>query len=98
MWEKRERMLDEFWMRWKKEYLNELRFQSKTRNGSADRIKPGTVVLLEDPNKPRLLWSLARIEQVHPGRDQKVRSCTIRLPSELVTRRPVQRLYPLEAD
>ncbi|GFS94030.1 integrase catalytic domain-containing protein [Nephila pilipes] len=53
------------------------------------------IVLLEDNNKRRSYWNLARVLKVIPGRDRQIRLAIIKTEnSELL--RPVQRLYRLD--
>ena len=57
-------------------------------------------MLLEDQDKPRGFWRLARVEKLLAGKDDKVRGAEIRVstPTGQPTTlgRPVQALYPLE--
>ncbi|GFT64858.1 integrase catalytic domain-containing protein [Nephila pilipes] len=60
-------------------------------------IKVDEIVLLEDNNKRRSYWNLARVLKVIPGRDGQIRLALIKTEnSELL--RPVQRLYRLELE
>ena len=56
------------------------------------------MVLLEDQDKPRGFWKLARVEKLLVGKDNKVRGAQVRVsaPKPCTLRRPVQALYPLE--
>uniref|UniRef100_T1JAJ3 DUF5641 domain-containing protein n=1 Tax=Strigamia maritima TaxID=126957 RepID=T1JAJ3_STRMM len=60
-------------------------------------VKIGDVVLIQDENQPRSSWQMGQVEQTFLGRDNKVRSCEIRLSTGKKLRRPVQRLCLLEA-
>ncbi|XP_064470123.1 uncharacterized protein LOC135384870 [Ornithodoros turicata] len=96
-WRHKQKIADMFWRRWKQEYLLELRSAHQTNATECfPKLSEGDVVLLHDHKTPRHIWKLARVNEVHPGRDGNVRSCTVRLPNETITRRPVQLLYPLE--
>ena len=94
-------VLNHFWRRWSREYLLELR-ESHRRQASKDRppIKVGDVVLLEDQDKPRGFWRLARVMKLLDSKDNNVRGAEIRLSTPTgrptTLRRPVQALYPLE--
>ena len=96
-WRYRQRIVNMFWIRWKREYLMELRSAhcSSPVKGPSD-LKPGDVVLVNEDKLPKHLWKLGRITEVYVGRDGKVRSCLVMLPSKITLRRPVQLLYPLE--
>jgi len=85
-----------FWNRWTKDYLLQLRsFHERSyKRGFIPRV--GDVVLVNDPNRPRLLWKSAVVVEHIVGRDKLIRSCVLRLPSGDTLKRPVQLLYPLE--
>ena len=91
--------LDRFWKRWTTKYLIGLRESHSNftqKRSSSVEIRTGDIVVIHDEKKSRGLWSLGRIEQVLPGRDDKLRSATVRVftggrRSKLL-RRPVQRL------
>lgn len=73
-------VLNHFWRCWSHEYLLELRESHRCRVAK-DRtpIKVGDVVLLEDQDKPRGFWRLARVEKLLSGKDDKVRGAEIRV-------------------
>jgi hypothetical protein len=54
----------------------------------------GDIVIVHEDNIPPLCWSLGRIEAVHPGRDGKVRTVSVRTKSGVV-KRSVHKLSPL---
>lgn len=56
-------------------------------------FKVGDFVLLHEDKQPKHMWKMGRIEETFMGRDGKIRSCAVRLPSRLILRRPVQLLY-----
>lgn len=96
LWRKRLREISSFKKRWQHEYLQQLRSAHHQPKMFSSDIKPGDVVLLHDSSLQRMFWRLAVIEEVYPGRDNKIRSCQIRLNDGKRLRRPVQFLYPLE--
>ena len=86
-----------FWKRWCHEYLTVLREQDRiTGKGlSANKIRIGDVVLVEDSTLPRLKWRLALVETVHQGNDGLVRSVNIKTSTGRKSR-PISKLYPVE--
>ncbi|XP_064463610.1 uncharacterized protein LOC135374602 [Ornithodoros turicata] len=96
-WCHRQRIADHFWRRWHREYLLHLRSAHVSKPVGYHSLKEGDLALLHEDKVPRNLWKTVRIVTLHKGRDDKVRACTIKLPTGNVTRRPVQLLYPLEA-
>ena len=60
--------------RWMTEYLVTLQGYHA---GQAVPVRAGNVVLLVDDSKWRLLWRMARVLQLYPGRDGKSRIALI---------------------
>ncbi|XP_064479343.1 uncharacterized protein LOC135392568 [Ornithodoros turicata] len=94
-WSDRQMVLATFWKRWSKGYLAELKTRPSTRGRKAT-IEEGELVLLQETMLPRQQWKMARVEQCFVGRDGKVRSCMLKLPSGITLKRRIQLLYPLE--
>lgn len=91
-----QRMKDLLRARFRSEYLGQLR-QETIRNYKSKPLQVGEIVLLEDDNKKRTYWNLARVTKVIPGRDGQIRLALVKTSnSELL--RPVQRLFRLELD
>ena len=88
--------LQQSWTRrWVQEYLPSLQPRPKWQKRH-DNLQPGCLVLLQKENQKRHLWPLAKIEEVHVGRDGHVRSATLRDGKNNVIRRPIQNLVLLE--
>lgn len=91
-----QKLRDDLRKRFRSEYLGELR-QPKNKKLKLNELSVGDVVLVEDQNKKRSCWSLARITELIKGKDGLNRLARIKVgDSELL--RPVQRLYLLELD
>ena len=61
----------------------------------------GGIVFMKEQGTSRCLWRMARIEELLPGRDGKVRSAKIRVLTKetkkpTLLRRPIQLLIPTE--
>lgn len=91
----RNKLLKHLWLRWKKEYLLELRSLHHYPTARDKGLKVDDIVIVEEPNASRCVWTLGRITEVYPGRDGLVRACRVQTQGGKITR-PVQRLYPLE--
>ncbi|XP_058448973.1 uncharacterized protein LOC131428930 [Malaya genurostris] len=65
-----------FWKRWLAEYLPEM--QNRQKWYKITKIRPGALVLINNPNVPPMQWPLGRIIRTHPGDDNIVRVVTIR--------------------
>ena len=94
--------LNQFWRRWRHEYLVELREAHRFNNGASTGIPIAVndLVIVHNENQPRGFWKIAKVEGTIVGRDGKVRGATVRMSSgdgkTTVLQRPVSLLYPLE--
>ena len=88
------RLIQQFWQRWKCEYLTSLREFHKASGSNERVIKKGDIVIVHD-DKSRLHWRLAVVEDLIEGNDGLVRAAHIRM-SNYKTTRPIVKLYPLE--
>ncbi|KAG5870011.1 hypothetical protein JTB14_023053 [Gonioctena quinquepunctata] len=82
-----DRMVQDFWNRWRLEYLSSLQIRKKWNNQHPN-IAVGTVVILKTDNAPPLHWPLAVVTAVHPGSDGVVRNVTLKT-SKGIFMRPV---------
>lgn len=75
-WRRVQFLANEYWTRWKKEYLLNLQHRQKwnkdRRNASINDI-----VILHDDTAPRNQWKLAKVTEVYPGQDGRVRRCKL---------------------
>ena len=72
-WRRVQHLTNEFWSRWKKEYLTSL--QPRSKNCSKRRnFQVGDIVLLKEADVSRNSWPLARIVDIHCDDGQNVRS------------------------
>ncbi|XP_066919725.1 uncharacterized protein [Clytia hemisphaerica] len=91
-WRRVQHLSNEFWSKWRKEFLSHLQSRSKWTN-SKRNMKEGDVVLLKDDSY-RNEWKRAVVTRAHESDDGVVRSVTIRLnKTEYV--RPVNKLVVL---
>jgi hypothetical protein len=94
-------VLDEFWRQWSSEYLLGLRqrmtYDHQKRRSSTLEPKVGHVVLVKDTLLPRGAWRMAKIVELKPSSDGKVRSAIVRLSKTgRLVGRPVNLLCPFE--
>jgi hypothetical protein len=66
-----QKIVDDFWKRWEKEYLLKLRnlhevSQPKKRSG---KFRAAEIVVLQEHRRSRLMWNKARVEELNVGRD-----------------------------
>lgn len=85
----------QFWKRWKDEYLLELQGRTKWREGHSNLKIGDMVIVMEDEIAPSC-WKIGRIQQVYPGADGWVRNVKIRTAGKKrPSKRAVQKLVLL---
>lgn len=89
-WELTQRMLQQFWKRWRVEYLSQLQGRQKRWRPPVN-VEKGKLVVICDDNQPPTQWKLGRIEEVHPGQDGIVRVVTLKTATGSL-KRPVERV------
>ncbi len=70
-WKKVQFLAEQFWSRWKREYLMSLQERQKWQTPRRN-LRVGDIVLLKD-DSPRMTWPLARVTRVTPSDDGLVR-------------------------
>ena len=94
-WRQSQVLADQFWRRWKREYVPTLASRQKwlrqTRN-----IQEGDVVLMVESDSPRGFWPLARVVKPFQGTDGVVRSVELRSAGGGTYHRPVSKVCLLE--
>jgi Pao retrotransposon peptidase/Family of unknown function (DUF5641)/Protein of unknown function (DUF1759)/Putative peptidase (DUF1758)/Integrase core domain/Integrase zinc binding domain/Reverse transcriptase (RNA-dependent DNA polymerase) len=87
------KMQQHFWQRWSTDYLNRLQNRPKWLNPS-ENIKINDMVLLKEDSTVPLQWPLARVIEVLPGRDGKVRLVKLRTANGTYSR-SIAKICPL---
>lgn len=95
-WQLIQRLRTHFWNRWSKDYLNRLQQRPKWLTAKPN-LQAGALVLIKDDQHPPLLWSLGRVMELFPGRDNQVRVAAIKT-SKGTFKRPIAKLCPLPID
>ena len=80
-WRRVQYLLDMFWTRWKKEFLQTLQSRQKWLKPQRN-LEKGDIVLLCNENIPRNQWSLGRIENIMPLKDGLVRNVSVRIADD----------------
>ncbi|KAL9967307.1 hypothetical protein ACROYT_G025507 [Oculina patagonica] len=105
-WRRVQHLANEFWTRWRKEFLLSLQQRQKWTRPRRNLLV-NDVVLIKDENLPRNAWQLARVSAVYPSSDGQVRKVQIaladscldnkgkRIDSVRYLERPVQKLVLL---
>lgn len=89
-WRRVQYLADQFWHRWRKEYLLTLQERSKWNRPSRN-LQKGDVVMIKSDSQARFCWSLARVIRCLKSDDGVVRSADVRMQSGTL-RRPVSGL------
>jgi len=79
-WRRVQALSDNFWCRWRGEYLQELQNRQKWTNVKPN-LRIGDVVILKVKNTRRNTWPMARVVAVKTSKDDLVRSATVALPN-----------------
>ena len=101
-----QKVIKDYWNRFSKTYLNELRQHHIYKTPSRERnILPniGDVVLIRDDTcKPRCQWRTGKIEEHVVGRDEQIRRVKLSVISKNGARttcyRPLQKIIPFEVN
>ncbi|XP_075158086.1 uncharacterized protein LOC142231359 [Haematobia irritans] len=89
-WKVVERLKQQFWKRWVGEYVNRLQSRPKWLNPQTNP-ELGDLVLICDERLPPGQWPLARITEVHPGTDGRVRVVSV-ISNGKTYKRPVSKI------
>eukprot|EP00057_Strongylocentrotus_purpuratus_P004640 XP_003729152.1 PREDICTED: uncharacterized protein LOC100889568 [Strongylocentrotus purpuratus] len=92
-----QRIVDSFWRRWSRDVLP-LLVPSKKWNTERRNVRVGDVVMTAEANAVRGKWTIARVIQVYPGADGRVRNVQLKTAVGIY-RRPVTKIaviYPTE--
>lgn len=107
-WRQVQYLCEQFWGRWKKEYLANISLRQRWRTARRN-VQPGDIVIVKDEG-PRNEWKLARVLEVFKDDDGLVRKTRIqignrmlgkrgeRLSKPSVIERPIQKLVVLVAN
>ncbi|XP_014824793.1 PREDICTED: uncharacterized protein LOC106904820 [Poecilia mexicana] len=80
-WRQVQALANQFWTRWRREYLPTLQQRSKWTVPKRN-LQIGDLVLLKDKQTPRNCWRLARITATFPGQDGYVRKVEVTTAEE----------------
>ncbi|CAG7632968.1 unnamed protein product [Allacma fusca] len=96
-WQLLQHSVQHFWKRWSGEYLTRLQQRPKWWVPKAN-VLVDSLVLIKDNNLPPLKWKLARVTEIHPGRDGHVRVVSLKT-SDGIIQRPISKLslLPMES-
>ena len=95
-WRRVQHLANEFWCRWRKEFLLSLQQRIKWNRPRRNLI-PGDIVKVKEDTLPRNCWQLARVSKAYPSKDGHVRSVQVvlgdaALPADGKRKGPVRSL------
>ena len=96
-WKHRKRVCDHLIRRWTSEYIAMLRSWTISPHGRPIRTPTVGDIVLVHGEGPRGRWPLALVEALITGPDGRSRAAVVRIRGKQ-TRRPISKLYHLEAD
>ncbi|XP_038215213.1 uncharacterized protein LOC119834785 [Zerene cesonia] len=92
-WQLAQRMVQDFWRRWSREYLTQLHQRYKWKV-SIPEPEIGSVVLVKEDDLPPNKWLFGLIVDKHPGLDNLTRVVTLKYKGHFI-KRPVSKLIVL---
>ena len=94
-WRRVQHIVNEFWSRWRNEYLSSLQSRQKWQSQS-ENLSLDDVVILKEESKPRNEWQRGRVTKLFPDGNNVVRSVEIELSNKSRFTRPVNKLILLQ--
>lgn len=95
-WQTVERIRQHYWRRWNVEYLTALHQRAKWFDKRSN-LRLGDIVIIKDENTPPAVWKMAKVIEIHPGKDHQVRVVSVQTPSGIL-RRPIHKLCMLPSN
>ena len=89
-WNHCQSVVQHFWQRWSREYLQHLQSRSKWQSSSPN-LQEGDIVMLKPEKTFKCHWPLARVTAVFPGQDGLVRVAEVKTATGTY-KRPVVKL------
>lgn len=90
-------MYQQFWHQWSRDYLSQLQQRPKWKR-KIENVQVGQVALYREDNSPPTKWPLARITEIHPGKDGHTRVITLKTSDGRMMKRPIEKIsiLPIE--
>ena len=82
-WQHIQHLVNEFWQRWRKIYLQSLQGQQKWLRPHKN-LSVGDIVILQDESTSRNCWKLARMDKVYPSEDGLVRKVKVMVGTDIL--------------
>lgn len=92
-WQLTQRMLQDFWRCWSRDYVHQLQQRYKWQN-QIPEPKEGDIVLIKEDDLPPSRWLLGKILTKHPDAHNVTRVVTLRTKNSVI-KRPTSKLVVL---
>lgn len=92
-WRHSQILADHFWKRFIKDYLPSLQTRQKWQKDNTN-LAVSDIVMVIDPQLPRGLWPIGKINRLIPSEDGRIRTVEVSIKGKLYIR-PVAKLIPL---
>lgn len=96
-WRQVQFLSNDFWARWKKEYLLNLQQRQIWQTDKRD-TKVNDIVIICDDSSPRSQWKLARVTEVYPSADGKVRKVKLLVSDSTLDKQGKRTTKPVYLD
>ncbi|KAJ8021510.1 hypothetical protein HOLleu_38743 [Holothuria leucospilota] len=93
-WKRVQQLTNEFWTRWRREYLQTLQTRARSWTKEKLNLQVGDIVMLKEEEMVRGRWRLGRILETIPSKDNLVRKC-LRKKNPTILERPIHKLVLL---
>ena len=94
-WRQVQHLANQFWSRWKREYLGEVQKRDKWTESKNPKIKEGDLVVLTDDNIHKSKWQLGRVIKLISSEDGIIRRIQIKTKMGVYDR-PIQKVCLIE--
>ncbi|XP_038076118.1 uncharacterized protein LOC119744319 [Patiria miniata] len=92
-WRRVQYLANQFWSRWKTEYLSTLQERKKWQKAQQN-LEVGNIVMMVDDSTPRCQWQLARVVETYPSSDGHIRKVKLQT-GRSVFERPIHKVVLL---
>ena len=93
-WRRVQHLTNEFWTRWKKEYLTDLQSRQKWVRPRRN-LRVGDIVISKETDDNRAQWPLGRVSQVYPSSDGLVRKVRLVMANSSLDSRGKRQKQPI---
>ena len=92
-WRRVQYLVNEFWVRWRREYLQELQQRQKWVQPKRD-IAVGDIVIVKEDDSTRSQWPLGRVAETYPSDDGSIRKVKLQIASRELNKDGTRKCSP----